>query len=67
MNKENIQQINPEQLVRKMAGNNPILIDLIQKVQKGDTESVINFAKNIFREKGRDFDKEFSQFRSNFK
>ena len=47
--------------------NNPILKDIINKAQKGDSKSVETFARNLFREQGRDFDKEFSQFMNNFK
>lgn len=47
--------------------NNPILKDIINKAQKGDSKGVETFARNLFREQGRDFDKEFSQFMNNFK
>lgn len=47
--------------------NNPILKDIINKAQKGDNKGVEIFARNLFREQGRDFDKEFSQFMNNFK
>lgn len=47
--------------------NNPILKDIVNKAQKGDNKGVEAFARNLFREQGRDFDKEFSQFMANFK
>lgn len=47
--------------------NNPMFKDLIQKAQKGDKQGVENFARNICKERGIDFDKEFSAFMSNFK
>lgn len=47
--------------------NNPILKDVINKAQSGDGKGVEQFARNLFKEQGRDFDKEFAQFMSNFK
>lgn len=60
---------NPQQVIQNMIGNNtnPMLNNLINMAQNGDTKGVENFARNIFKEKGRDFDKEFSEFMSNFK
>lgn len=47
--------------------NNPILKEVISKAQNGDSKGVEEFARNLFKEQGRDFDKEFSQFMKNFK
>lgn len=47
--------------------NNPILKEVINKAQHGDNKGVETFARNLFKEQGRDFDKEFSQFMKNFK
>lgn len=60
---------NPQQVIQNMISNNtnPMLNNLINMAQNGDTKGVENFARNIFKEKGRDFDKEFSEFMSNFK
>ena len=44
-----------------------MLNNLIQMAQKGDTKGVENFARNLCKEKGQDFDKEFATFMSNFK
>lgn len=64
-----MKQGNPKQLVEKLVMNNtnPMIKDLIQKAQNGDTKAVEQFARNLYKEQGRDFDKEFSQFMSNFK
>lgn len=64
-----MQQGNPRQLVEKMVMNNsnPIIRDLVQKAQNGDTKGVEEFARNLYKQQGRDFDKEFSQFMENFK
>lgn len=59
----------PEQILQKMMkGNgNPVLNNLINMAKTGDSKGVENFARNICKEKGKDFDKEFSEFMSNFK
>ena len=61
---------NPQDLVMKaigMAGNNnPVIRNLVNMAKQGDSQSVEQFARNFFREKGMDFDKEFSSFMSNF-
>lgn len=54
-------------LMMNKLNNNPVFRDLIQKAQKGDKQSVENFARNICKERGIDFDKEFANFMSNFK
>lgn len=58
---------NPMQIISRFMGVNPIIKDLVEKAQKGDNKSVENFARNLCKEKGIDFDKEFAQFMSNFK
>lgn len=60
---------NPQQVIQNMisSNTNPMLNNLINMAQNGDTKGVENFARNIFKEKGRDFDKEFSEFMNNFK
>ena len=64
-----MQQGNPKQIVEKMLSNNtsPIIKDLIKKAEAGDTESVKEFARNVYNQQGRDFDKEYNQFISYFK
>lgn len=63
--------INPIQMFKNMILNkqinNPILKEVITKAQNGDSKGVEEFARNLFKEQGRDFDKEFSQFMKNFK
>lgn len=60
---------NPQEMIKSMMGNNnnPMVTNLIQMAQKGDKQGIENFAKNMFKEQGRDFDKEFSEFMNNFK
>lgn len=61
---------NPQQLLMKamsMNGNsNPMIANLMQMANSGNTQGVEQFARNYFKEKGMDFDKEFSSFMSNF-
>lgn len=59
---------NPKQIVMNLCKNNtnPIFKNLIEMIEKGDTKAVENFARNICKEQGRDFDKEIAQFQQNF-
>ena len=60
--------MSPQQIINQMSGNkNPMITNLINMMQTGDSKGVENFARNIFKEKGRDFDKEFGEFKKNFK
>jgi hypothetical protein len=61
--------MNPMQIINNFISKNtnPIFKDLISKAQSGDTKSVENFARNMCKEKGVDFDKEFAKFMTNFK
>ncbi|MDE6946566.1 MAG: hypothetical protein K2P14_05215 [Anaeroplasmataceae bacterium] len=60
--------MSPQQIIGQMMSNkNPMITNLISMAQKGDAKGVENFARNMFKEKGRDFDKEFNDFKNNFK
>lgn len=59
---------NPQTIAMKMIGNgNPVLGNLAQMAERGDEKGIENFAINLFKEKGKDFDKEFSDFMNNFR
>ena len=60
---------NPKQFAMNMIkkSNNPIFNNLTDMAEKGDMKGLQNFARNIFKEHGEDFDKEFSDFMSTFK
>ena len=47
--------------------NNPMVKNLVEMAEKGDSQGVENFARNLYAQQGRDFDKEFSEFMNNFK
>ena len=61
--------MNPEQILNNIIKNNsnPVFSNLIEKAKEGDTKGVETFARNLFKEQGRDFDKEFAEFRKSFK
>lgn len=62
-------KMSPEQMVMSLVkqNSNPMLANLIQMAQKGDKKGVETFARNFFKEQGKDFDKEYSDFMNNFK
>lgn len=59
----------PKELVQKAVGNNKnqTINELVKWAENGDTRDLENFARDAFKEQGRDFDKEFSEFMKNFK
>lgn len=61
--------MNPkEMLANFMSKNqNPMFNNLISMAQKGDSKGVESFARNLFKERGRDFDKEFAEFMGKMK
>ena len=67
MKKGNNPQQMAEQMIQIMGGNNPMLGNLMQLAKDGNTKNIEQFARNICKSKGIDFDKEFSSFMSNFK
>lgn len=73
--------INPKQIIKNMIGinspkdiamqllsqnNNPIFNNLVGMANKGDTKGVEQFARNFYKEQGKDFDKEFGNFKKMF-
>lgn len=60
---------NPQELLKTMTANNhnPLIQNAVKMANKGDTQGVENFARNMFKNQGRDFDKEFEDFMNNFK
>ena len=47
--------------------NNPMVKNLVEMAEKGQNDKIEEFARNLFREQNRDFDKEFNEFMKNFK
>ena len=59
--------LSPQEMVNNMNVQNPIIGNLINMAKNGNTKEVEDFARNMFKERGRDFDKEFSEFKNMFK
>lgn len=61
--------MNPKNIVMNMlkSNSNPIFNNLVEMANKGDNSGVENFARNYMKEQGKDFDKEFSNFKDMFK
>lgn len=49
------------------SNNNPMVKNLVEMAEKGDNKGVETFARNLYAQQGRDFDKEFKEFMNNFK
>lgn len=58
----------PKEALQQMIGSrNPLFNNLMQMANKGNKKGIETFARNICKEKGIDFDKEFTNFMNNFK
>lgn len=53
-------------IVEGSMGNNPFYANLLQLAKNNKTSEIEAIARNIFKEKGLDFDKEFQAFRKNY-
>lgn len=58
--------MNPIQILQNMPIQNPMIKNLISMMKSGNSQGVEAFARNLFKERGRDFDKEFSEFKKTF-
>ena len=66
-----IKQGNPQAFVMNILQQdaqkgNPIAGNLIKMINSGDSRGIEQVARNIAKEKGIDFDKEFSKFKNQF-
>lgn len=61
---------NPKQfiynIVEDSMGDNPLFANLLELAKNNKTAEIETVARNIFKEKGLDFDKEFQAFRKNY-
>lgn len=61
---------NPQEIVMNMleerAQGNPLFANMVDLVQKGDTKSIEGIVRNMAKERGIDFDKEFNSFKHMF-
>ena len=58
---------NKMSIVENLINQNPQLKGIWELFKTGDVKSLESQVKEMFRKNGRDFDKEFSEFMSNFK
>ena len=54
----------PKDIINNMikGNSNPMITNLIEMAEKGNNQGIEEFARNIFNEKGRNFDEEFANF-----
>lgn len=61
---------NPEQtmlsMLERSAQENPFMGNLLQMARNRDTAGIENVARNIARERGIDYDREFNSFKQMF-
>ena len=62
---------NPQQIVMQMMNNpqisnNPMAKNMIEMAKNGNLQGIEYMGRNIAKEKGIDFDKAFSDFKSQF-
>lgn len=62
-----MQGLTPQNILSKLSINNPILNNVVTMAKNGDTKGVENFARNICKQKGLDFDTEFNKFKNTLK
>ena len=67
-----VKQGNPQAFVMNVLqqdaqNGNPIAVNLIQMINSGDSRGIEQVARNIAKEKGIDFDKEFNSFKQMFR
>lgn len=61
---------NPQQMVMNMleqqSGNNPMMANLLNLAKQNKTSDIEQIARNMLKEQGRDYDKEFANFKQMF-
>ena len=62
-----LQGFTPQGILSKLNITNPMLSNIITMAQNGDTKGVETFARNICKQKGLDFDTEFTKFKDTLK
>lgn len=59
--------LTPKGIVKQLAGNNPMLGNLINMAEKGEIDKIKQFAINYCNSNNINFDEELNKFMSNFK
>lgn len=61
---------NPQQFMMNMleqqSGNNPMMANLLNLAKANNTKDIEQVARNMLKEQGRDYDKEFANFKQMF-
>lgn len=61
---------NPQQFIMNMleqqSGNNPMMANLLNLAKQNKTSDIEQIARNMLKEQGRDYDKEFANFKQMF-
>lgn len=60
--------VSPQEFLITQLGNsnnNPAINQLIKMAKEGNNEGIENFARDVFKQKGLNFDEEFSNFMKN--
>ena len=58
----NLQQL-ALSMLEQNAGSNPVINNLLNLAKEGKTDEIEDIARNMFKEQGKDFDKEFNSFK----
>lgn len=56
----------PQQIINKAFGNNPMGSNLMNMVNNRDAKGIEQMARNLAKEKGKDPDQLFDQFKKQF-
>lgn len=56
----------PQQMINKMFGDNPMGNNLMNMINNKDSKGIEQMARNLAKEKGKDADKLFDQFKKQF-
>lgn len=57
---------NPQQVVNKMLGNNPMAKNLLAMMKNNDAKGIEEMARNLAKERGQDADKLYDEIKSKF-
>lgn len=61
---------NPQQFMMNMleqqSGSNPMMANLLNLAKQNKTSDIEQIARNMLKEQGRDYDKEFANFKQMF-
>ena len=57
---------NPQQIINKVLGNNPMAGNLIGMINNKDQKGIEQMARNLAKEKGQDPDRMFNEIKSRF-